>query len=90
MINKYSRAQRRCDYARLKKVRANYWGYGTSSYLGDRYMQPRTLGLSINTPSPCSCWMCKNPRKVWKGKENITIQERKAKDFAKDSLEEIQ
>ena len=36
--------------------------YGTTNY---------------NNRKPCSCWMCRNPRKTFKGNEKITIQERK-------------
>lgn len=25
----------------------------------------------------CNCWMCRNPRRVFKGKDKLTIQERK-------------
>lgn len=25
----------------------------------------------------CNCWMCKNPRRVFKGKAKLTIQERR-------------
>lgn len=25
----------------------------------------------------CNCWMCKNPRRIFKGNEKLTIQEKK-------------
>lgn len=32
---------------------------------------------NYNNRKACSCWMCTNPRKIFKGKERITMQERK-------------
>lgn len=28
-------------------------------------------------PKVCSCWMCRNPRRTWKTKDALTIQERR-------------
>ena len=30
------------------------------------------------TPSPCNCWRCRNPRRVFKGFDALPIQEKKA------------
>lgn len=50
------RAQRRHDAARLKKKRVSYWGQNLAR-------EPRLLGKALHTATPCSCWMCGNPRK---------------------------
>ncbi len=60
------RALRRHHAARLKRNRAGYWaGYAASS----RY----TRGKVVNTPKPCSCWMCGNARKH----HGLTFQEQR-------------
>lgn len=46
------RAERRHHRARLKKNRDGYW----AGYAAER------AGRAIDTPTPCSCWMCGNPR----------------------------
>jgi len=62
------RAIRRHHYERLKRkrIRDNYWYHGTLS--------ERWLGIAINTPTPCSCWMCGNPRKYFKQKTRQEIK----------------
>lgn len=47
-------AYRRAQKQRLKKLRHNWWG---------RELSPDELGRVITTPTPCSCWMCGNPRR---------------------------
>lgn len=44
-------------------------------------------GVLANTPCPCSCWMCGNPRKYYKGQWGYerTIQERR---YFQESIEE--
>ena len=61
------RAIRRHHYERLKRkrIRDNHWYHGVLS--------ERWLGISINTPTPCSCWMCGNPRKYFKLKTRQEI-----------------
>lgn len=38
----------------------------------------REIGRAGTTQVPCSCFMCGNPRRHFKGRETLTIQERKA------------
>ena len=38
---------------------------------------PKRIGMMAHTPHGCSCRMCGNPRKHEKGKDRLTIQERK-------------
>ena len=64
------RALRRHHAARLKHARGHYWGH-------DIWHEPKLLGKVINTPTPCSCWMCGNPRRHFK---ELTRQERRAID----------
>ena len=93
MTIKHSRAQRRHDRARLKKKRRNHWGYGRQGWrsychVGINEMSKAQAGMVVNTPTPCSCYMCGNPRRNSWGESPLTIQERKAWDAAIDSIEE--
>jgi hypothetical protein len=46
--------------------------------IGAQFLTPRFIGRAGVTPVPCSCFMCGNPRRKVKGKERLTMQERKA------------
>lgn len=59
-------AIRRHHATRLKKVRKLYWHWNDKT--------PRQLGILVNTPTVCSCWMCGNDRKYLNEK---TVQERR-------------
>lgn len=48
-------AQRRADRARLRKKRGRYWW-------GHR-LTAKEASMVVDTPTPCSCWMCGNPRR---------------------------
>ena len=78
------RAIRRHHYQRLKKNRSVYWGrrYEWSDPLDDE-----ELGFLANTPTPCSCYMCGNPRRYWK---QVTLKERKAYLIFVDDLKEVE
>jgi hypothetical protein len=68
---------RRHHYNRLKSKRENlhYWGRG---YNDSSSWCKASLGIAVNTPKNCSCYMCGNPRKHWK---EVTRQELKANDI---------
>lgn len=51
-----SRAIRRHHLARLKQARRFYFGR-------DNRSDSHTLGRLLSTTTPCSCWMCGNPRR---------------------------
>ena len=99
MVIKYSRAQRIADRARIKTKRQFHWGYGHKDEWACRmpeaagvinYMPAKTAGIIINTPTPCSCWMCQNPRHMgYSMKESLTRQELKALDNYNDQVKEI-
>jgi len=57
--------EKRHHRERLKKKRRNYWGCVVKD--------ERRLGILVNTPKPCSCFMCRNRRKD----EGPTLQERR-------------
>ncbi len=57
------RAIRRHHYERLKKKRQNYWR---------GILSAERVGFVVNTPHPCSCYLCGNPRKHF---GELTIQE---------------
>lgn len=80
-MEKFNRAVRRHHAARLKKARSGYWGY---AYNGRGPMSERTVGLLLNTPKPCSCWMCNRPRKVF-GKSLKEIAEAEFLKALKDT-----
>ena len=93
MTNKNSRAQRRADYTRLKEKRQGHWGYGKYGWRSysqheTNNMSVATAGMVANTPTPCSCYMCGNPRRQCWGENPLTIQEQKADDAFNDGLDE--
>jgi hypothetical protein len=51
---------------RIKNNRREYWG--------EVNKDERRLGILLNTPKPCSCFMCRNRRKD----EGLTLQELKS------------
>ena len=51
-------AQRRADRARLKKKRRSWWA-------GQPPKTEVQLGRLIDTPTPCSCCLCGNPRRYF-------------------------
>ena len=63
MLRKSRRGLRRHHVRRLKRRRRGYW-YGTFEEFAP--LTRRALGVVVNTPKPCSCWMCGNPRKHWR------------------------
>jgi len=46
--------------------------------------EPKAMARFKEQPKLCGCWMCRNPRRVFKGKEKITIQERRARQLGDD------
>lgn len=46
----------------------------------------RAIGRVGTTRVPCSCFMCGNPRRNYKGKDALTIQERKVGLMDKDDF----
>jgi hypothetical protein len=73
------RAIRRHHRERLKNKRKNYGGMERAAkYFGEKWLKQNQARV-INTPTPCSCPGCGNPRNhAWFKKERLTIQERKA------------
>lgn len=67
------RALRQHHAARLKAARRFHWGR-------DIRHDAKSLGKVVDTPCPCSCWMCGNPRRHFKKR---TRRERAAIDQAR-------
>jgi hypothetical protein len=44
-----------------------------------QWMTPRAIGIAGTTPVPCSCSMCGNYRRTLKGKDKLTMQERRVR-----------
>lgn len=63
------RAIRRHHRERLRAKRRFHWGRDLSTE------PPQNIARAINTPTPCSCWMCGNPRRYF-GEQSV--QERRA------------
>ena len=61
------RALRRHHIARLKRARRFYFWL-------DWTENPVALGRLVHTATPCSCYMCGNPRKYFL---ELTVQERR-------------
>ena len=99
MVIKNSRAQRRHDRHRLKKTRSHHWGYGYGGWRDwttyrlnpeDIFMSPKIAGQVVNTPTPCSCHMCRNVRRSGfvKTSEKLTFQERNQVIILKEELDD--
>ena len=58
-----SRALRRHHAVRVKRARRFYFGIDNST-------DARVIGMLLHTPTPCSCWMCGNPRRY--GEADLT------------------
>ena len=69
-LEKFHRGVRRHHRARLMQVRKGYHG----GAIGRRKSPQGVLSFWSRTPTPCSCWMCGNPRRLGEA----TIQERRA------------
>lgn len=64
-MERFNRAVRRHQVARLKQKRKNYWGYGRAYGRETEVMNPAQLGKVVQYPHPCSCWMCRNNRELY-------------------------
>lgn len=76
-----TRAWRRAQNKRVKNKFYHIlkkWGWWSTDI--ENYARERSK--FYNTRCPCSCYMCGNPRKLWKDK---TIQEKKFDELARDS-----
>ena len=63
-MEKFNRAERRAQVARLKAKRKSYWGYGASyGREGKTVMSPARLGAIVQHPQSCSCMGCGNQRR---------------------------
>ncbi len=79
--SKSLRAIRRHHRTRLFRRRRHYWGYGSNMFPENAYPSV------IDTPKPCSCWMCGNTRRF--RKHTLTLQEIKFSLETKAEIEDI-
>jgi hypothetical protein len=63
---------------RLKANRRFHWGQDLLFDKNDK------APMVVDTPTPCSCWMCGNPRKYFKQK---TLQEKTFDDILRSYSE---
>lgn len=75
------RAVRRHHLARVKKLRARYYG----GYVLDLPAAERAchIGRFAHTVPGCSCWMCGNPRRYF---GEVTMQEQRFAEYAREQL----
>ena len=73
-----SQALRRHHRERLKAKRKFYYTRPGSEY---RQNSPEVIAFYVNTPTPCSCHMCGNPRRYFKER---TMQERRFLSASED------
>jgi hypothetical protein len=83
LMEKFNRAERRHQTARLKKARR--WYYGGDLVWDELINYTRVpltgkrLAKVVQYSSACSCWMCGNPRRKGAAYESqYTLQERRA------------
>lgn len=74
-----SRAQRRYQFAVVKRNRRNYMRIR-------EIVTPRNLGMTVHTPTLCSCVMCGNPRKWLK---ELTWREKMHVHLLREGLQEL-
>lgn len=75
MQNESSRALRRHHMLRLKaKWKSTHARYFENPKIPTTISHQKRAGMYLNTCTPCSCWMCGNPRKY---SGDRTIQERR-------------
>ncbi len=75
------RALRRAEVERLKRARCKYWGHYTEE------MSERHLGIVVNTPKVCNCWMCSKPKKHTTSIAEIREQQLGLQEFDLDYKE---
>lgn len=87
-MDKFSRAQRRHDSARLfRRCYRKMHQWGCFEHF-DAKETHKFVRRHQNNMAICSCWMCGNPRRgAFSYKEKITMQERKAAEYFKASWE---
>ena len=69
-----SRADRRHHHQRMiDKVKNFYW-LQADKYWGSEEKRQKHIRKMAETRTPCSCYMCGNPRKMFK---EVTFQEQK-------------
>jgi hypothetical protein len=72
-----TRAERRHHERRLKAIRRHYNNAGSRS--------PMHVGIVLQTPCSCSCWMCGNQRK----RHGMNMQEYRARQRFTDGPGDI-
>lgn len=85
----YNRHKDRVSLERARvrvKLENRKWDPSTTDDIDKLEKRARHLK---DTPHPCSCHMCRNPRTSdWtKGKEKLTLQERKTRNWKKETNE---
>jgi hypothetical protein len=71
-------------FRRHQALRRKRWVRTTlvHDFQAGQAVEPRRVGLYVDTPKPCSCWMCGNPRRYF---DEPSIQERRATPAAEET-----
>ncbi len=80
------RAERRHHHQRMIDKVKNFWHLQADKYWGTEESRQKHIRKMAETRHPCSCHMCCNIRRsnFHKGKEKLTMQERRMKDYGND------
>lgn len=73
MSKTFNRHQNEIALAKAKRIVRRNW------HISDPSLLDKISHRIKNNRKPCSCRMCGNPRKIYRGKAALTIQETKAK-----------
>ena len=76
-------SEKRHQRFRLLKNRKRYFGRRLDLEAGHAWQ------MAVNTPHPCSCRGCGNPRHHEKGMQRLTMQERRMRDVEREAVRQI-
>lgn len=76
--------ERRLEAERRVKARALRRLKAMAAVPDDPMQAAQAAGRLARTPTPCSCWMCGNPRRRAKGAARETVAEHRERLKAKD------
>lgn len=83
MIGATKRSRRRAQRDRMKahaEALLRAWGVGAFAHAH----WERTVGIRGDTFTVCSCHACGNPRRWYKGKDRVTVAERREAEHGQE------
>lgn len=84
-----TRAQTRFNLTKKKKECSSYFWlfYLDSLDYQDKKNIKKKIGKIAHNPKGCSCWMCGNPRRKYKGRRDAKLTLAEKKNFDSMSIE---